>query len=264
MIVTDVHTHIFPDRIAATAVPVLAAEANIKAAISGTRDGLLASMDEAGIGIAWIQPVATKPAQVESINRWHDEIRSERLVTFGAIHPDYADIPGLIHSLADRGFPGVKIHPEYQAIEPENERLFPLYEALIERNMMVLFHAGVDIAYTEVHSRPAQFKHVKELFPELTMILAHMGGFRQWDEVEVYLMGLDVYLDTSYVFDDIADEVFLRLVDKHGDDKILYGSDSPWADQSQSLTRLQSLGLSQSAVDNICMLNAQRLLRSRQ
>ncbi len=258
--ITDVHVHVFPDQLAAKAVPFMAAEAGIEAALSGTVADLLQSMDKAGIQISWLQPVATKPNQIESINRWHEELCSDRIVSFGAVHPDFEDLPGLIRDLSARNFPGIKFHPEYHHIEPDDERLFPMYEALIEEGMIVLFHAGYDIGIPELHSTPRHFASLNDRFPELITILAHMGGYQQWPEVEAELMGRNVYLDTSYVFREIQDEEFLRLVEKHGQDKILYGSDSPWAGQQEDLEHLKSILPSEECIDLIFGLNAKNLL----
>ncbi|MHB9155837.1 MAG: amidohydrolase family protein [Endomicrobiales bacterium] len=73
------------------------------------------------------------------------------------------------------------MHPEYQEFQPEDPRLRPLFEACAKNNLIVLFHAGVDLGYPDVHCTP---KGVKELLdiPGLTLVLAHMGGYRIWDD----------------------------------------------------------------------------------
>ena len=258
--IIDVHAHIFPDELALKTVPAMAKNAGIVEALDGRLCSLEESMKTAGINVSWIQPVATKAKQVDSINRWMESIRSESIVSFGAIHPEYEDLPGLIRNLSRAGFPGVKIHPEYHLLEPTDPHLFPLYETLIEENMIVLFHAGYDIEFPTLRSDPKMFIQLAERFPDLTMILAHMGGFRQWDEVREHLCGLDVYLDTSYVFTELPNNDFVEIVRSHGVDKILYGTDTPWADQKEQLERIQSLPFTQEEVDKICGLNAEALL----
>jgi len=260
MKIIDVHTHIFPDHVAVNAVPKMAEEAGVSYALDGRVDSLRQSMDEAGVTVSWLQPVATRAAQVDSINRWHEELRGERLVAFGAFHPEYPDLPGLIRDLSARGFPGIKIHPEYHKIHPDDERLFPLYEAIVEEDLIILFHAGVDIGIPTIHSTPRHFARIHDRFPELRMILAHMGGFKQWDEVFGEIAGRDVYFDTSYVFGYIGDEDFVRLARLHGVERILFGTDSPWAGQQESLGHLRSLPLSAEEIAGICGANAERIL----
>ena len=190
MTTIDVHAHIFPDQVALNAVPVMAKEAGIKEAIDGRLTSLSDSMDHAGIGISWIQPVATNPIQVDKINSWMESVRSERIIPFGAMHPDYSDLPGLIRDLSRRGFPGIKIHPEYQSLQPNDPNLFPMYEAVIEENMIILYHAGVDIGIPSINSTPKHFVRLIDTYPDLSLILAHMGGFQQWDDVLKHLCTL--------------------------------------------------------------------------
>ena len=95
------------------------------------------------------------------------------------------------------------------------------------------------------------------------LVLAHMGGFMQWDDVEEYLVGQPVWFDTAVVFGKIPDEQFIRMVRNHGNDKILFASDSPWADQKEFVKHLQSLPLTGEEKDNIFHNNAVRLLSSK-
>ena len=232
--IIDVHTHIFPDTIAEEAVRFLAKEANSPYFLNGKKSDLLESMQKYGITQSWLQPVATKPKQVPAINAMMKEIKAEhypKLVPFGSVHPDCADLKAIIRDLAASGIPGVKFHPEYHKINPTDSRLYPMYEALAEENMVILFHAGLDIGIPTINSTPKDFMVLIEKFPTLTMILAHMGGFKQWDEVFAVLAGTPVYLDTSYTKGYLADDDFVRLVSIHGAEKIVFGTDSPWSDQ---------------------------------
>ncbi|RJP24798.1 MAG: amidohydrolase [Candidatus Omnitrophota bacterium] len=260
--IIDVHAHIFPDSIALDVVPKMAEIAGIREVLDGRLLSLRESMKTAGIDAVWLQPVATKPQQVDKINRWMEEVRCEAVVAFGAVHPEYPDLGGLIRNLSSRGFPGVKIHPEYQTMTPLDSRWFPLYEAVIEEKMIILYHAGVDIGIPTINSTPQQFAELSERFPDLTLILAHMGGFQQWEEVAEHVCGLNVYLDTSYVFGHCSDEMFVSLARAHGVDKVVFGADSPWADQQADLEHLKHLPFSQDELDQICGLNAQRILDS--
>jgi len=260
MKIIDVHTHTFPDKVALNCVPQMAETAGIKEAIDGRSCSLLDSMDCAGIDCSWLQPVATNPVQVDKINLHTEKLRSERLIPFGAVHPDYEDLPGLIRDLSKRGFPGVKIHPEYQKINPNDKRWFPLYETLIEEKMIALFHAGRDIGIPTLNSTPCDFVELHDRFPEMITILAHMGGFDQWKEVAEYIAGRDLYLDTSYSLGHFPDEDFIALVKQHGVQRILFGTDSPWADQKTDMDYLQSLSFSEDELKDILGGNAERLM----
>ena len=65
-----------------------------------------------------------------------------------------------------------------------------------------------------------------------------MGGFRLWDEVQEHLIGLPIWLDTSYSLGHLPDEQFLEMVRAHGVERILFGTDAPWADMAEEVARI--------------------------
>ena len=93
------------------------------------------------------------------------------------------------------------------------------------------------------------------------MIAAHLGGQSMWDDVEEYIAGTDIYIDTSMGFEMYSAEQFLRILKKHGSDKILFGTDSPWSDSGKERQKLLSLPISDEEKENILHKNAEKLLR---
>ena len=89
---------------------------------------------------------------------------------------------------------------------------------------------------------------------------AHFGGQNQWDEVYDHLAGTGVYLDTSMGFAYYGEETFKKILNKHGADRILFGTDSPWSDVGDELNALLDLDISQEAKDKILYKNALKLL----
>ncbi len=259
--IIDCHVHVFPDEIAEKAIIHLTNGFQIQPAFDGTVDGLFASMDSAGIETVWNLPVATKPAQVESINNWSIKHRNERMVCFGAMHPDYPSPVDEIKRLRDLGFPGIKFQPNWQNFRPDDPRMFPIYQAM-EGSMIVYFHSGGELKQPhELFATPKAVAAVHELFPNLTICVAHFGGFDMWDDVEEYLMGENVYLDLSCCFPQfISDERLLRMMRAHGMSKVLFGSDSPCGHPAEHLARILSLPLTDEEKDAICSKNALKLL----
>ena len=239
--VIDIHTHAFADAIAAAAMGALEAESGYPGSFDGTVSGLLAIMDNAGIDAAAIQPVATKPSQVRTINDWIARVASKRIVPFGAMHPELDDPAGEIARMAGSGICGFKMHPEYQRFSPDDPALAGLFDAASEAGLIVLFHAGRDIAIPTLRGTPEAFARVSLRHPGLKIILAHMGGFQLWDEVREHLIGRDVYLDTSYTLGHLPDEEFLEMIEAHGPERILFGTDAPWTDPRVELPRLTAL-----------------------
>ena len=98
-----------------------------------------------------------------------------------------------------------------------------------------------------------------EIKPE-KMVLAHLGGWSQWEEVYEYLAGENVWLDTAFIYDAISKEQFLKILDKHDSDKILFATDSPWSDMAKGIDWIKKLSLPQSVEEDILSGNAKRLL----
>ena len=52
-----------------------------------------------------------------------------------------------------------------------------------------------------------------------------------------------------------------QIIEKHGTEKILFGSDSPWSDIAKSVAWIRELSLPQSVEEAIFSGNAKSLLR---
>ena len=114
----DFHTHIFPDKIAASAIQGLSERAQIPPHTDGTLQGLIDAMSRDGVDLSVVLPVATNPAQVEKINRRALEINAlfdkTGVISFGAMHPEFSDYKAELRWLRENGFKGIKLHPDYQ------------------------------------------------------------------------------------------------------------------------------------------------------
>ena len=258
--IIDFHVHIFPDELAARVMPVMAERAGVEVAYDGTASGLLRHMDKSGVDISVVQPVATRPGQHKSVNSFGRAIRGERIVPFGAVHPADEDVPAIIASLATDGFPGVKLHPEYQEFYPDEERLFPLYEACAAHGLMVLFHCGEDIGLTSLRGTPDRLAAVVERFPELTFVLAHSGGFQMWEDVKKHVVCRPAVLETSYTIPWLPAEAAVGIWRAHGIERVVFGSDGPWDSAARQLKLIRNSGLTEDELAPILSGNALALL----
>ena len=82
--IIDMHTHIFPEKIAAKTLELLSGRIHITPYTNGMEDGLFASSKEAGIDLSVILPVVTKPSQFASINQFALQFREAPLYSFFA------------------------------------------------------------------------------------------------------------------------------------------------------------------------------------
>ncbi len=262
MMIIDMHTHIFPDELAARAVAKLAEHAGVPAHTDGTGSGLRASMRRAGIARAALMPVATKPSQVRTINAWTAELNRSfpEFIGFGTLHPAQTDWAEEIARLTADGIRGIKLHHDYQKTFVDDAGFLPIYRALADAGLVLLVHAGVDIGLPPpVHCTPLRLARVLDAVPTLTVIAAHMGGYACWDEVEQYLIGRRLYLDTSYSLADLGAARMTALIRAHGVEQILFGSDSPWTDQQAEVVAINGLPFGDEELTAMLGGNARRL-----
>ena len=257
----DFHTHAFPDQIAATAISALEKKGNVKAYVNGTVDGLLTSMDRAGIERSVVCSIATRSEQFQPILDWSESIRSDRIVPLPSVHP--ADPNRLQHleQIKERGFVGLKMHPYYQDFFLDDNELLDFYGKIEELGLLLVMHTGYDIGFPRIRrADPARILNLFKMVPGLRLITTHLGGWDEWEDVRAMLTGLPVYMEISFALD-FLDQIRLRdLIVNHPPGSILFGTDSPWADQATTLKMRSKLGLSDELFASIVRDNARVLL----
>ncbi|MBQ7221317.1 MAG: amidohydrolase family protein [Synergistaceae bacterium] len=283
--VIDVHTHTFPDKIAERAIASLKAKSHSKAFTDGTLDALSASMREARIACSVIQPVATNPKQVIHVNDSSIAINERFLETgimsFGAMHPDFEDYAHELERLSCSGILGIKLHPVYQGVSVDDERYINILRKCGELGLIVMLHAGWDIGFPgSDNALPERMARALSESGEVRVILAHMGGWRAWREAEEVFAHSNVYIDTAFSlgeFEPLDDgyyssreecrmlgaEEFVKMIHAFGADRVLFGTDSPWASQTETLNHINTLPLTDGEKAKIFCYNASKLLESR-
>lgn len=259
----DFHAHVFPDELAPRAMGALlpSVEGLYTPVHDGTVGGLLRNMDEWGIDVSVVMPVITKASQVRKTNEWVKSVCSDRIVGFGGIYPRADTWREDIDFVAELGLKGLKFHAEYQDFVLDDPYMLRIYDYALGRGLILLHHAGYDPAYPPPYrSSPRQFRRIADAMRGGVIVAAHLGGHDQWDDVEEFLTGTGIYLDTSMGFAYFPSGQFCRIVQKHGADKILFASDSPWSDARAEAERLKTLPLAQADKDAILGGNAKRLL----
>lgn len=263
----DFHTHIFPDRIAEATIAHLSKVGKTVPNTDGTAAGLRQSMVASGIDLSVVLPVVTKPSQFDSINAFAAEInhQNDRLISFGGIHPDNDDIEAKLDTIVSLGLKGIKLHPDYQGVFIDDERYIRIMKEAVKRDLLITIHAGIDIGLPDpVHCSPKRMAAALGCIGQdpqrPRVILAHVGGWQCWDEVERLLVGQPVYFDISFALGQISDEQLLRIIRTHGADRILFATDSPWDSQHADRQYFESLPLSDAEHDAIAFGNAKALL----
>jgi hypothetical protein len=187
-----------------------------------------------------VHTVATAPAQVIPANNWALQLQrtDPGITAFGTIHPAYGRFEHELDRLETAGIPGIKFHPDFQGFDMQDPAFFSVLEAVCGR-FAVLFHVGDRFPPERSPSTPAKMKRIRRLFPQLTIIAAHLGGYLQWEESLRHLVGEDIYLDTSSSLPFLPDPLLQKIVSRHPLERILFGSDYPLFDPGEELDRIR-------------------------
>lgn len=261
--IIDFHAHAFPDQVAASAIPYLEEEGDVKANHDGRISSLLAIMDREGVDKSVICCIATRPSQFEAIVSWSKQISSDRIIPFPSFHPDDPQAVEHISQIKEQGFKGIKMHPYYQQFFLDDEKLYPAYEKISELGLILVMHTGFDIAFPRIRRcDPRQILNVMTRFPELKMVTTHLGAWQQWAEVEDLLAGRKIYMDISYTLGQIDTQTARRIILKHPREYLLFGTDSPWSGPQKTYKQLQALELGDEREELILRKNGLALLES--
>ena len=266
--IIDFHTHIFPDRVAESAVSSLAKRVSYAPDSDGTAGGLLSALSRAGADMAINLPVLTRRGQFESILAFAKEINGrdyegQRILSFCGIHPHDESAEEHLYAIHEAGIQGIKIHPDYQGSFIDCEEYVRILGIAKSLGLITVTHAGLDAAFVgeEIKCTP---RRVLNLLDKLggydRLVLAHLGGRALFDEVITNLAGLDIYFDTALVLLEVGQDKFERLLSRHGIDKILFATDSPWRDIETEVKRIKSYSLGSVTEEKIFSLNAKNLL----
>lgn len=256
--IIDIHAHIFPDKIAEKAVDSIGKYYGVAMRRNGTVGGLLESGSNISVKKYIVHSSATTVEQVKAINDYvSGEMQAHpEFIGFATLHPDLPDIPAEVERIIGLGLRGLKLHPEFQHFTVDDDSMMPIYEA-VEGRLPVLIHMGDQNVDS---SSPVRLARVLDRFPKLVAIAAHFGGYRMWDLSCEYLIGRNVYMDTSSTLYFITPERAVGMIRKHGAEKMLFGSDFPMWDHREELNRFLAMDLTEEERRAILSGNAHKLL----
>ncbi len=260
--VIDFHTHIFPDSLAVKTIPLLAERSGLIAHTDGTIKQTLDKMKQAGVTCAVQQNIATNPRQMSKVNDFAISCNQlEEIVAFGSVHPEADSVEYELDRLKDAGILGIKLHPDYQGFFVDDPKMQPVYEAILKRGFILQFHTGLDLGLPDpIHAAPKALSRTLGLFSGEKVVFAHMAGFQMADDALEYIIGKNVYIDTSCAFGFTDNNQLLTMLKSHSEDKILFATDCPWGNFEMDIQALLSLDLSEKLKEKILHKNAEKLL----
>jgi predicted TIM-barrel fold metal-dependent hydrolase len=216
---------------------------------------------------------------------WLSRLQSdhEDVVCFGNVHPDDpAMMAELDRMLTESRLKGLKLVPCMQFYRLHDRRLFPAYERAAAQGVPVILHTGGDpIPGREIYGHPRDVDEVASAFPKLTIVMAHLGAPFFEETREVLAKHENVYTDLSFAIDYEEVMKFARrhgmpevarmsredfraglsaYITQFGYERVLYGSDFPYARPRDALDGVLELNIKDDAKEMILWKNAKEVL----
>ena len=147
------------------------------------------------------------------------------------------------------GARGVKLHGPAQGFNMSDERMWPAYRACQEMGIPIVAHSGPDklgMGYAE----PRAFAGMLAAFPDLKVVIAHMGGGTWGQARELAGAFPNAYFDCCEIIEWVGgatnapgEEEFAQLIRDIGPSRVFMGSDFPWYDLDRTIEQVMGLPL---------------------
>jgi len=261
------HTHIFPDKVAAKATQATADYFDLPEPPNhqGGVKELVDALDNAGIEYAMVFSAATTARQVERINRYilDEAVSHPRFIPCGTLHAEFEDYADELLWMREHGIFGVKLHPEFQHFALDDDRLFPMYEEMEKNDMFLIAHMGDPRVNV---SGPKRMLPIARTFPKLRCIATHLGNRGDWDIEKIRPLTRlpNVYTDISSSFSYVEDKAPLfPILAEYDPGHVFFGSDYPIWDPKKELDKTLALGFEQGFLEDVLFNNFARFYHYR-
>ncbi len=217
-------------------------------------ENLLESMNKNGIGKAIVFAMRTAGLYSESNKFILDSARKypQKLFPFIRLNP-WREGPEYLREAFKDGFKGLKLHPNDESFHPNDAIVFPLLEVAEKEKKPVIIHSH------QHGTQPCLIGELADRFPNVSILIAHMGTDLYQDAAFVAKKCENVYLETSQC--PFLHRVARNLVEVLGEHKIVWGSDIPYHFHEVEKRKIELAGLSESELESITRGNIERLLR---
>ena len=209
--------------------------------------------------------------RLERRNSWTCDVARENpgLIPFINLDPlqDEVSITDeLMDRVSNHGAKGIKLHPGSQWFYPNDARLWPAYRTAQENGVPVVFHAG-QFAGPIPYSQPKNFVDVLDSFPDMTLVMAHIGSGYQHEALEMSKTYPNLQFDCSAIIShttpdsELTEQRLTALIKEIGVERVMFGSDFPWYDPADSLERLLRMDFSEEEKQLLLCENAIRIYK---
>jgi len=212
--------------------------------------GMLQIMDECNLSKCIVFSLPNE-LTLNAMRKYPERI--EGLVWINPYHGDEA-IRLIDKAMTEWGFKGIKMHPLLDAYLPDQEVVHPVMDRARKYQVPVLFHCG-----HPPWSLPWHFAALAETYPDVTIILGHMGHGHI-----VYINGAisiakkheNIILETSGM---PMHSKVKQAVSEVGETRVIYGSDMPFGHPAFEIKKVEVSGLTKKQLDLVFDQNARKI-----
>lgn len=207
-------------------------------------------MDEAGVKVSVALAFKSVHLGFHVPNEYvADFVRQhpDRLIGFAAVDPhERGALEELAYAHETLGLRGLKLSSIYQAFHPMDERVLPIYKYCEKHGLPILVHQGTTFPRRAPvkYASPLLMEDVCLAFPDLRIIIAHLGHPWEADTIALLRKHPHLYADLSGLF--YRPWQFynsMMLCWEYGVmNKLLFGSDYPVATPQETIDGIRSLG----------------------
>jgi len=231
--------------------------------VSHSPEDQIKLMDECGIDRAVIMLYADPPGTHEGYRRANDRAAEiarnyPRLTGFAQVDPRHPSaLEELERAVKKLGLKGVKLYPNHWMFA-DHPIVFPVVEAAIKLDVPVMIHSD----WNNKFATPNKVVRVARLFPEATIIMAHMGRYDP-DLIhfipDVAKEAENVVLECSCTTEHTY--LYKKICDLLGAERLVFGSNSPMYHPLLVLRKLKLAGLSREEESLVLGGNIARILK---
>ncbi len=195
-------------------------------------DELLKRLDAIGVDQAVCWPMLTYNREVAADNKTiyrGSQMHTDRIIPFGGVNPRLgieAARTELERCIGDYGMRGIKLNgarDNYYIDDPQLS--LPLIERIASARLVLALHCGAN-DYERTH--PFRIAKISDLFPELKIMIVHMGGAGM-PSLHDAVIELAQRYHNWYLIDSEADyRKVHQALHILGAERICYGSDTPF------------------------------------
>jgi uncharacterized protein len=192
------------------------------------------------------------------------------LIPFASVDPNKPEaVDEATRLIRDHGVRGFKLHPNVQAFFPNDEAVYPLYAAIQDAGLPVLFHTGHSGIGSGLpggggirlkYSNPIYVDDVAVDFPDLKIVLAHPSFPWQDEAISIALHKQQVYIDLSGWSPKYFPPQLVQYANTLLRDRVLFGSDYPMITPDRWLADFEQADFKDDVRPLILKQNAARLL----